>query len=71
MKIHIILLRNGLVIHLNDFNLSNESFDIEPELIVSKIINERSKVIYTNKNTLDPYGYDLNCFNKINNNFGM
>jgi len=55
--------------HLNDFNLNNESFDIEPELIVSKIINERSEVIYTNKNTLDPYGYDLNCFNKINNNF--
>jgi len=55
--------------HLNEFNLNEESFDITPELIVSKIINDRSKIIYTNKNILDPYGYDLNCFNKINNVF--
>ena len=52
------------MIVLNDFDLSKESFDIKPELKVSKIINEHSDKVYTNKNGLDPYDYDLNCFNK-------
>ena len=47
---------------LNDFKLDNESYDISPELKVSKIINEHSDLIYTRKNALDPYNYDLHCF---------
>ena len=55
---------------LNEFNINKESFDIKPEIIVSKIINEHSKEIYTEKNMLNPYDYDLHCFDKKKNFLG-
>ena len=55
--------------HLNDFNLDNESFDITNELKVSEIINNNSDKVYTKKNDEDKYGYDLKCFNIENDEF--
>ena len=52
---------------MNDSDINNESFNIKPELKVSKIINDHSDKIYTNKNMLDPYDFDINCFCKSNN----
>ena len=42
-----------------NFNLNNESFSIEPELEISRIINNHSNKIYTIKNYDDMYDYDL------------
>jgi len=50
--------------HLNEFDINNESYDIEPELKVSDIINKHSEKIDTEKNSYDPYGYDLRVFDK-------
>lgn len=55
---------------LNEFDIYKESFNIKPELKVSKIINEHSKKIYTRKNMLNPYDYDLHCFDEKNNFLG-
>jgi len=41
------------------FNINKESYDIHRELEVSRIINNHSNKIYTNKNYDDMYGYDL------------
>jgi len=54
---------------MSDFNINNESFDIDDENKISKIINKHSNKIYTNKNMLNPFDYDLNCFNKKTNEF--
>jgi len=48
------------------FNIDNESFDIKDEIKVSEILNSHSDKFFTNKNMLDPYDFDLNCFNKKN-----
>lgn len=42
-----------------EFDLGNESYDIHRELEVSRIINDYSDKIYTNKNYDDMYDYDL------------
>lgn len=51
-----------------NFDLNKESFDIEPEIIVSNILNEYSNWIFTEKNFDDPYGYDLRVIDK---NYGI
>jgi len=51
--------------HLNDFNIDNESFDIEPELIISEIINNHSNHIFTEKNVENPFGYDLKVYDRL------
>lgn len=50
--------------HLMEFRLDNETFDIETEITVSKIINDYSSDITTEKNYPDPYGYDLRVFDR-------
>jgi hypothetical protein len=52
-----------------DFDLKKETYDIEPELNMSEIINSYSDKIYTKKNRLNPYDYDLCCYDKKNNRF--
>lgn len=47
-----------------NFDIKDESFDIFPELEVSRIINNNSNKIYTNKNYDNPYSYDLMVFDK-------
>lgn len=42
-----------------NYNFDNENYDIHPELKVSRIINDYSDKIYTNKNYDDMYDYDL------------
>lgn len=49
---------------MKEFDINNESYDIEPELIVSDIINKHSELITTEKNEIDPYEYDLRVFQK-------
>jgi hypothetical protein len=51
------------------FDLKKETYDIEPELIMSKKINNHSDKIYTKKNMLNPFDYDLCCFDKKTNTF--
>lgn len=47
-----------------EFDLDKESFDIDSEVTVSKMINEYSSDITTEKNYYDPYGYDLRVFDR-------
>ena len=54
---------------MSDFDINKESYDILPELVVSKIINTHTKKFYTRKNKLKPYEYDLKCYKNITHDF--
>ena len=55
---------NWVEIKKPEFNMENESYDIEPELIISDIINKHSKYLHTEKNMENLFGYDLNVYQK-------
>lgn len=48
---------------MNDFNLDEESYCIEPELKVGRIFTERNVDVFTFKKNEDIYDYDLEVYN--------